>query len=330
MGGFSKAFELAGASVQWASDKDRPAQQTYEAYMPYRYILKDVTDLRARADGLVPVDILTAGFPCQPFSVAGMKKGFADMRGELFLHIIRLIREFGREKPKILLLENVRNLKTHGNGLTFLRIQSEIQRAGYWFDGARGAAQILNTMNYTDIPQNRDRLFMVAFSQDHFDFNPFRFPPPVNPKLRRSVAEFLDLHEKADASHYLPEYSKYHPMFTAEMDRGKEDSIYQLRRSYVRENKRGICFTLMANMGEGGHNVPVIRDAWGIRRLTPRECARLQGYEDSWFRPSPAVSSTQLYKQTGNTVTVSLVKRLADTCLACLSNPAFAKRRLCA
>jgi DNA (cytosine-5)-methyltransferase 1 len=89
-----------------------------------------------------------------------------------------------------------------------------------------------------------------------------------------------------------------------------------LRRSYVRENKSGQCFTLMANMGDGGHNQPVIKDRWGIRKLTPRECARLQGYEDSWFKIPETLSRTQIYKQIGNSVTVPLVVRIARNVIA--------------
>ena len=92
-------------------------------------------------------------------------------------------------------------------------------------------------------------------------------------------------------------------------------SIYQLRRNYVRENMSGICFTLMANMGEGGHNTPVIKDRWGIRKLTPRECARLQGYEDDWFKIPETISYAQMYKQIGNSVTIPLVVTLAESCL---------------
>jgi len=132
IGGFCKAFEQAGARVLWANEKDQFAKTTFEANFPHiRYLHKPVEELTVAGDRLEPVDVLTAGFPCQPFSCAGEKLGFNDERGMLFLHIIRIIKEFGKNKPKILLLENVQNFRTHDRGRTFKRVQTEIQKAGY-------------------------------------------------------------------------------------------------------------------------------------------------------------------------------------------------------
>lgn len=315
IGGFCRAFEEVGAQVVWANEKDKFAKETFEANFPHiRYLHKPVEDLCVKNDRLEPVDILTAGFPCQPFSVAGEKLGFKDERGLLFLDIVRIIKEFGRDKPKILLLENVRNFRTHDRGRTFKRVQIEIQKAGYWFNEQNAA--ILNTVTHTDIPQNRARVFMVAMSCQHFASNTFCFPEPLPEGSLRSVWEFLDTRYKQEAVHYFTEESQYYQPFREAIQRSSNRrSIYQLRRSYVRENMSGVCFTLMANMGEGGHNQPVIKDRWGIRKLTPRECARLQGYEDSWFKIPPQLSNTQIYKQIGNSVTIPLVVKLADTCV---------------
>ncbi len=143
IGGFCRAFEEVGTHVLWANEKDKFAKETFEANFPHiRYLHKPVEDLGVKRDHLEPVDILTAGFPCQPFSVAGEKRGFKDERGLLFLHITRIIREFGRDKPKILLLENVQNFRTHDNGKTFKRVQVEIQKAGYWFSEKDAAIHI--------------------------------------------------------------------------------------------------------------------------------------------------------------------------------------------
>ena len=312
IGGFCRAFEQAGATVLWANEKDRFARDTFVANFPdVRHFHKPVEELSVAGDSLKPVDVLTAGFPCQPFSAAGEKKGFADERGQVFRHIIRLLREFGPRKPRVLLLENVQYFRNHDGGATFRTVQAEVQKAGYWFT-ARNAA-VLNTALHTDIPQNRDRLFMVAYSQDHFDVNSFEFPPPrvAGP---RPVVEFLDLDAKADDALYFAPGSRYYSKFVDAMATGRPDSVYQLRRNYVRENMSGQCFTLMANMGDGGHNVPVVRDAWGIRKLTPRECARLQGY-DADFELPPHLSRSQLWKQLGNSVTVPLVTILANQCV---------------
>jgi DNA (cytosine-5)-methyltransferase 1 len=320
IGGFCKAFQLFGAHVLWANEQDRFARDTFTLNFPdVRHIHKPIQDLSVAADRLEPVEVLTAGFPCQPFSVAGDKLGFQDKRGTLFLHIIRLLEEFGSTRPKVLLLENVQYFRNHDKGRTFRRVQSEIQKAGYWFSDKD--AQVLNTATHTTIPQNRDRVFMVALSRDHFPCNSFRFPPPLPPGSLRPVREFLDLRRKAPESFYFKPESQYYPLFVEAMTSGKRDSIYQLRRSYVRENMSGMCFTLMANMGDGGHNVPVIKDRWGIRKLTPRECARLQGYEDSWFQIPAQLSRTQICKQIGNSVTVPLVARLAEECIRVIEGP---------
>jgi DNA (cytosine-5)-methyltransferase 1 len=277
-------------------------------------------------DHLEPVDILTAGFPCQPFSVAGEKLGFQDDRGLLFLHIIRIIREFGREKPKMLLLENVKNLKHHDRGRTFKRIQSEIQKAGYWFSEKN--AEIMHTAFHTDIPQNRERIFMIALNCDNFSSNAFEFPKPFPEPRLRTVFDFLDLDQKAESFYYFKPSNRYYPLFKQAIADGGAESIYQLRRNYVRRNMSGMCFTLMANMGDGGHNQPVIKDRWGIRKLTERECARLQGYKDSWLKFPKLLSKGQAYKQVGNSITVPLVMKLADKMLSELEKDRRAKAQV--
>lgn len=311
IGGFCRAFQKSGAIVKWANEIDKFAEKTFTTNFPdVRYLCKSVEDLSVDGDKLEPVDVITAGFPCQAFSIAGEKKGFKDARGKLFEHIIRIVKEFGPNKPKILLLENVKNLKSHDKGRTFKRIQTEIQKAGYWFSEAN--VKIMNTAEFTTIPQNRERIFMVALSCDHFQNNSFVFPEPMPKDRLRDVREFLDLGYKAPRGLYFTSESQYYTLFEDAINEGGRDAVYQLRRSYVRKNMSGICFTLMANMGEGGHNQPVIKDRWGIRKLTPRECARLQGYSDDWFKIPNDISNSQIYKQIGNSVTVPLVTRLAE------------------
>ena len=129
MGGFAKAFEAVGGRTLWANERDRFATDTFVANFPHvRHLLKDVKDVSVAGDALESVDVLTAGFPCQPFSNAGLKQGFADERGLAFLHIVRLLGKFARHKPKVLLLENVEHFRTHDDGRTFRRVQAEVMR----------------------------------------------------------------------------------------------------------------------------------------------------------------------------------------------------------
>lgn len=311
MGGFCLAFSKEGFEVAWANEKDNFAAQTYAANFPSTKLYhKPIQDLSVIGDDLTPVHVITAGFPCQPFSVAGAKAGFDDDRGKTFFDIIRLLREFGDDRPKILLFENVPHLLTHDRGRTFNRITHEIQAAGYWFMPRQNTA-VLNTKIHTDIPQNRERLYMVALSWDHFNTNDFNFPGPE--EKTRDYKEFLDLDRKHDDWFY-DSHSKYLKLFEQEIAVGDPSSIYMLRRNYVRENKSNSVPALLANMGDGGHNQPVIRDQWGIRKLTPTECLRLQGFPDKEFAFPAELSRVQQYKQIGNAVTVPLVQKLAAEC----------------
>jgi DNA (cytosine-5)-methyltransferase 1 len=317
MGGFAKAFQSVGGNVLWVNEKDKFASKTFRLNFPnVRHIEKPIEELSVTEDDLAAVDILTAGFPCQPFSVAGEKLGFEDHRGQLFFEIIRILNEFGKRRPKILVLENVANFKSHDNGRTFQRVKFELQNAGYWFGDQH--AKVLNTSTHTDIPQNRSRVFMVAYCTRYFSSNTFKFPEALPSENRRSITEFLDLHKKQDACYYVKESSQYYDLFKNAIEKHGGKKIYQLRRTYVRDNKSGLCFTLTASMGIGGHNEPVFKDRWGIRKLTPIECARLQGYSDDWFSFPDDVPRREAYKQAGNTVTVPLVTRIAENCIKCL------------
>ncbi len=161
---------------------------------------------------------------------------------------------------------------------------------------------------------------MVALSWDHFDSNEFRFPG--RSEATRDAREFLDLDRKHDDYFYFTEESKYLKLFEDSIDSGDPDSIYMLRRSYVRENKSNSVPALLANMGDGGHNQPVIRDSWGIRKFTPQECLRFQGFSEDRFSFPEGLSKVQQYRQVGNAVTVPLVRKLAAEYLRLLKGEA--------
>lgn len=310
IGGFCKAFKTVGFQIVWANDNDLNAMNTYSHNFPEVNIYsKSIKDISVLKDNIKNVDVLTAGFPCQPFSLAGNRLGFKDDRGNLFFEIIRIVKEFGKDRPKILVMENVKNLLSHDSGKTISRIMNEIQAAGYWFN--INSMKVLNTRNYTEIPQNRERLYMVALSWEVFDYNSFVFPSEE--ETLKDLKSFLDLDQPAEQEFYFSEETKYGRLFKDKIEQGDPDAIYQLRRTYVRENKSQSVFTLTANMGGGGHNVPVIKDKWGIRKLTPLECLRLQGFKDDFSFPEN-MAKTHQYKLIGNAVTVDLVEKIALEC----------------
>jgi DNA (cytosine-5)-methyltransferase 1 len=158
---------------------------------------------------------------------------------------------------------------------------------------------------------------MVALSWDYFDSQCFIFPQPNGTELV-PLRDLLNLEEKAPEDHYFDPDGRWGRLFRESMDAGKSDNLYHLRRYYVREAKNGASPTLTANMGEGGHNVPVCEDPWGIRRLTTNECLRLQGFDPDHFKFPDEISRSQRYKQIGNAVTAKLVELLANECIRIL------------
>ena len=237
---------------------------------------------------------------CQSFSIAGYREGFSDKkgRGELFFQLERI---FNEKKPQVIFLENVKNLVSHDNGNTFRVILDCLRSAGYHVK-----YQVMNAMYYGNIPQNRERIFIVAFL-DEEAYKSFNFPDPI--PLTTKSTDLIDFTNKQDDKYY---YDESKCSFYDKLKEGMTnmDTFYQWRRVYVRENKSKVCPTLTANMGTGGHNVPLIFTEQGIRKLTPKECFLLQGYPEDYQLPEMA--NSHLYKQAGNSVAVPVVKRIAD------------------
>jgi DNA (cytosine-5)-methyltransferase 1 len=279
------------------------------------------------------IDILTAGFPCQAFSIAGHAKGFDDHRGNLFLNIIEYIKalESTQGKPRILFLENVKNLRAHDKGRTFTIIKEKIEELGY-----KLKFHVLNTMDYTKIPQNRERIFIIGFLNGD-DYNKFTFFDNLkNFKLKLSVDERISINSNildnsVDKKYYYTQ-EKYPHYFMNEIDNinlnrsiTEKNQFYQLRRGlHVRKNQSNVCPTLTANMGTGGHNVPLILNSKGIRKLTPKETFKIQGFPigDGYSLPEihkgRKIGDSKFYKQAGNSVTVPLVNLLAKQILEIL------------
>ncbi|MBA5248962.1 MAG: DNA cytosine methyltransferase [Gammaproteobacteria bacterium] len=308
IGGFHLAASNLGGKCVFASEFDERARITYqENFLKHNRDLfysgnfeGDIT--RVDEKKIPDFDFLFAGFPCQPFSVAGYRQGFDDKngRGNLFFDIVRILKE---KKPKAIILENVKNLKTHDKGNTIKVIYNELQKLGY-----KVTDKVLNAMEYGNVPQNRERIFIVGFLEQQVADN-FSFPEKI--KLTKTIRSCLS--KKVDKKYYYNDKPLYEKLKDTVV---RKDTVYQWRRKYVRENKSNVCPTLTANMGMGGHNVPIILDEKGIRKLTPKECANFQGYPKDYILPNMIDSS--LYKQFGNSICVPLVERIVNSIVLAL------------
>ncbi|MEL4895204.1 DNA cytosine methyltransferase [Crocosphaera sp. Alani8] len=297
IGGIKLGFESENFDCVLSSDNDKYCQITFDYNFSKNgknsLFLEDISNISS-AD-LPDFNLLTAGFPCQPFSIAGDRKGFEDKgRGYLFFEIIRILKD---RKPLAFFLENVKNIKTHDKGNTLAFMYKQLEAIGYKVKDA-----VLNTKEYGNLPQNRERIYIVGFLNAE-SFNRFKFP--VKAHLTQTIHDCLiekNIHEKY--------YYNGKPLFKKlKQEVIDKNTIYQWRRMYVRENKNNVCPTLTANMGTGGHNVPIILDNQGIRKLTPRECANFQGFSKDY--QFPRIPDSQLYKQIGNSVSIPVISRIA-------------------
>lgn len=295
IGGIRLGFEKAGFSTVFANDFEVKCAETYnQNFATAKLVVEDITKISTK--DIPDCDFVLGGFPCQAFSIAGYRHGFNDIkgRGNLFFDIARIIKD---KQPTGFLLENVKNLKSHDGGKTFTIIEQTLNELGYTIK-----SKVLNSMEYGNVPQNRERIYIVGF-KDKNKTDEFEFPEPI--KLTRTIKDILE--KDVDEKYYYngkPLYEKLKD------DVKEENQVYQWRRKYVRQNKKGVSPTLTANMGMGGHNVPIIFDGKGIRKLTPRECFRLQGFPDSYILPN--IADSALYKQAGNSVSTTVLERIAN------------------
>ncbi len=299
VGGIDLGFEQAGFRTVYANEFDTYAAETFELNFNIEVDKRDINSVQPNE--IPDFDILLAGFPCQAFSVAGYRKGFDDEkgRGNLFFELIRFIEQ---KKPRIAFFENVKNLVGHDKGNTFRVICQVLDSLGYKY-----VSQVLNADQFGNVPQNRERIYIVAFRNEE-DKNLFSMPHSI--PLTKTIADVINFEDTVpDKYYYTKEKCYFYDKLTESIKNSK--TIYQWRRKYVRENKSQVVPTLTANMGEGGHNVPLILTNDGrIRKLTPRECFNVQGYPDTFKLPNQA--DCRLYKQAGNSVVVPVIKRIAE------------------
>lgn len=295
IGGIDLAFIRSGFEMAWANDSDADACKTYRINFPKTYLVED--DVRNLTPERFPdVDVLVAGFPCQSFSIMGYRRGFKDPRGNLFFEIARFIE---KKHPRIVFLENVRNLLYHDNGKTFLVIYNTLAQLGYSVK-----YKVINATE-ANIPQNRARIYIVAF-RDIVDCDHFVFPEAL--QLQASIDDIINRNVKHDIGYYYGKENRYFEELNSRIV--DKSGIYRIDDSGIATRKWKVCPTLKANMGTYPDRVPIIRDDFGIRKLTPMECLAFQGYPENFkFR---GVSLESAYKQCGNTVCVPVVERIAD------------------
>ena len=296
IGGIDLAFQQAGFEIVWANEFDRDAAKTYRHNFGGEHLVE--RDIKSVKTEVIPdFDVLVAGFPCQPFSIAGKQKGFDDPRGNLFFEIARIVKD---KRPPVIFLENVANLLQHDDGKTFLTIYNALVPYGYTFK-----YRVMDAIEYGNVPQHRTRIFIVAFL-DNDKCERFEFPDKL--KLTVKLNDILVRSARHDESYYYTDSSVYYE----DLKRIVTDklALYKIYDSGVSRKAHYVCPTLTANMGTFPDRVPIIKDDYGIRKITPYECLALQGFPKEYRFPKIPMASA--YKQCGNSVVVPVIRRMAE------------------
>lgn len=296
IGGIDLAFIQVGFRIIFANDKDKYTCITYNQNFENNNLVEaDISGINEKA---VPTcDVITAGFPCQSFSVMGHQRGFKDVRGNLFFEIIRIAKS---TMPKVIFLENVKNLIYHDKGKTFITISNSLAELGYYI-----RYDVENAAEYGNVPQNRSRTYIVAF-RDLETMNKFDFPYKI--KCSVTLNDIFNRSIKHHDDYYYKKDSKYFNLLDQRIP--DKTGIYRIDDTGVAMRKYILAPTLKANMGTYHDRVPIIRDDYGIRKITPYECLALQGFP-TWFK-FKNIPIEEAYKQCGNTVCVPVVRRIAD------------------
>ena len=288
------AFERAGGRCVFSSEWDQSCQAMYEA----NFLEKPFGDItKVKAHSIPDHDILSAGFPCQAFSIIGDKRGFSDTRGTLFFDIERILRA---KRPKAFLLENVKQLKTHNKGRTFQVILNKLEDLGYFIH-----YKILNGLDF-GVPQKRERIILVGFKEPCF----FEFPPSGSEK--KTLSDILEPDGQIDKKHFVSFY--FQEKIKKKLKEQNKEIIS--RPVVLHENKSGnigihpFSCALRAN---GSYNYVTLN---GERRFTSREMLRLQGFPDTF---KIVVSDSQVRKQAGNSIVIPKIEAVARTIVQMLN-----------
>ena len=296
IGGIDLGFKQAGFDIVWANEFDRDAAKTYRHNFGGDHLVE--CDIRnVKSEDIPDFDVLVAGFPCQPFSIVGRQRGFDDPRGNLFFEIARIARD---KRPPVIFLENVANLLEHDDGKTFLTIYNALVPHGYTFK-----YRVMDAIEYGNVPQHRTRIFIVAFL-DYDKCERFEFPEKV--KLTTKLNDILVRNIEHDRSYYYTDNNVYYEdLLRIVTDKA---ALYKINDFGVSKRVHYVCPTLTANMGTFPDRVPIIKDDYGIRKITPYECLALQGFPKDYRFPKIPMASA--YKQSGNSVVVPVIRRIAE------------------
>lgn len=295
IGGICLGFKQAGYDIVWANEYDQAACKTYRHNFGNNY-LKEADIRRISVDDIPDFDVLVAGFPCQPFSIAGRQKGFDDKRGNLFFEIARIV---DKKRPKVIFLENVANLTEHDAGKTFLVIFNSLAQFGYSV-----YYKVMIATEYGNLPQIRKRIYIVALREDIDKI--YNHPEPIDLTLKST--DIIKRSERQNNIYYYNGTDIYKYLASAVREKR---SIYKITDTNIRKTKNEMCPTLTANMGTYPDRVPIILDDFGIRKLTLRECLDFQGFPKEFYFPN-TITIDDAYKQIGNSVCVPVIKRIAE------------------
>lgn len=297
IGGIDLAFSQAGFKISWAIENSHASCETYRANFENVSLIEQ--DIRKVDTASLPsVDVIVAGFPCQAFSVGGKQQGFQDDRGNLFFEVARFVQAY---TPKYIFLENVANLVQHDNGRTFQVIYSTLIEHGYYI-----RYKVMRASEYGNVPQIRDRIYIVAFRSIE-DCDCFSFPDAI--ELNVTVDSIVDRTKAARDFYYYKGNSRFAEKARQIVTNPK--SVYRVYHGSIKPIQNGLCPTLTASMGTQNNQVPLVCDAFGVRKLTIRECLQFQGFPDSFGFPR-SVTLEKRYAQIGNSVCVPVVRRIAE------------------
>lgn len=293
-GGLDLGFHKAGFDIIWANDFDKYAVQTYKRNFKNKIILDDINNIDF---SIIPsADVVIGGFPCQPFSMMGSELGFEDTRGTVFFTVATIINKMidRGEKPKVVVLENVRRLLTHDGGNTFKVIKHVLEHQLEY----KVFYKVLNSSDY-GVPQTRNRIFIVGFDDKGVNFN---FPQKL--ELKQTMQDLLE--KNVDEKYFLSDR-----LLKTILSNGTGN--YKAKSEIDLKIARPLCSTMHKMHRACQDNY--VTDNGKVRRLTPREAARLQGFPDDFVIP---VSDTQAYRQFGNAVTVNVAESVAKSILEVL------------